>query len=152
MTAKRFTETLSTAISDFLLRNFLLRIFPILPSYILQEHLEEMRDIMKNIPKKKRFYIEESENQDTIFDDTADDDYYHLGNDTRDVKALCKLLNQLDDENKQLKSDLAKVIEQAKENDKFLRSDIRILENALWCPNCANDIKRLKELRKEFKQ
>lgn len=60
------------------------------------------------------------------------------------------LLNKLHEENKQLKSDLARVIEQASKNDKFLRSDIRTLENALWCPNCANDIKRLKELRKEF--
>ena len=59
-------------------------------------------------------------------------------------------IKELTKENKKLKSDLAIVIEQASKNDKFLRSDIRILENALWCPNCANDIKRLKELRKEF--
>ena len=68
-----------------------------------------------------------------------------------DAKEVCNLLNKLYDENKLLKSDLAVVIEQARKNDKFLRSDIRILENALWCPSCANDIKRLKELRREFK-
>lgn len=59
-------------------------------------------------------------------------------------------IKELSEENKQLKSDLARIIEQAKKNDEFCRSDIKILENALWCPNCANDIKRLKELRKEF--
>lgn len=71
------------------------------------------------------------------------------------VKILNKYENellQLKQENKRLKSDLARVIEQAKENDKSLRSDIKILENDLWCPNCANDLKRLKELRKEFKE
>ena len=45
----------------------------------------------------KRFTIEESENQDTIFDNEGPDDYYHLGNDTRDVKGICDLLNDQDE-------------------------------------------------------
>ena len=52
---------------------------------------------------EKRFEVETSENQDTIFDNECPDDYYHLGNDTRDVQALCKLLNELHEENQQLK-------------------------------------------------
>ena len=48
---------------------------------------------------EKRFELGKSENQDTIFDNEGPDDYYHLGNDTRDVKALCKLLNELHEEN-----------------------------------------------------
>lgn len=41
----------------------------------------------------KRFYVSESENQLTIYDNEGLDDYYHLGNDERDVKGICKLLN-----------------------------------------------------------
>ena len=52
---------------------------------------------------EKRFEVGTSENQDTIFDNEGPDDYYHLGNDTEDVKALCKLLNELHEENQQLK-------------------------------------------------
>ena len=51
---------------------------------------------------EKRFEVGTSEKQDTIFDNEGSDDYYHLGNDTRDVKALCKLLNGLHEENQQL--------------------------------------------------
>ena len=42
----------------------------------------------------KRFYVSESENQLTIYDNEGLDDYYHLGNDERDVKGICKLLNE----------------------------------------------------------
>ena len=52
---------------------------------------------------EKRFEVGTSENQDTIFDNEGPDDYYHLGNDTEDVQALCKLLNELQEENQQLK-------------------------------------------------
>ena len=52
---------------------------------------------------EKRFEVGTSENQDTIFDNEGPDDYYHLGNDTRDVNDLCKLLNELHEENQQLK-------------------------------------------------
>lgn len=58
----------------------------------------------------KRFRVEESENQDTIFDYDGIDDYYHLGNDTRDVMALCKLLNELHEENLELKKDNSRLV------------------------------------------
>ena len=52
--------------------------------------------------ENKRFTMEESEGQDTIYDNEGIDDYYHLGNDTRDVKALCDLLNEQDTKIKKL--------------------------------------------------
>ena len=51
----------------------------------------------------KRFYVSESENQLTIYDNEGLDDYYHLGNDERDVKGICDLLNGLQEENEALK-------------------------------------------------
>ena len=56
----------------------------------------------------------------------------------------------LEEENKQLKSTIAQLIEQNRKNNDLLLSDIRILEKALWCGGCENDYGRLKELRKEF--
>lgn len=56
----------------------------------------------------------------------------------------------LEEENKQLKSTIAQLIEQNRKNNDLLLSDIRILEKALWCGGCANDYGRLKELRKDF--
>ena len=58
----------------------------------------------------KRFTVERSENQDTIFDYDGVDDYYHLGNDTRDVIDLCKLLNELHEENLELKKDNSRLV------------------------------------------
>ncbi|MBP5423006.1 MAG: hypothetical protein J6Y78_11250 [Paludibacteraceae bacterium] len=43
---------------------------------------------------EKRFIVEESENQLIIYDNDGIDDYYHLGNDESDVKAICGLLNE----------------------------------------------------------
>ena len=63
---------------------------------------------------------------------------------------LLELLNELAEENEQLKSTIAQLIEQNRKNNDLLLSDIRILEKALWCGGCENDYKRLKELRKEF--
>lgn len=48
----------------------------------------------------ERFTVEESEKQLTIYDYNGLDDYYHLGNDTRDVKGICNLLNELHEENR----------------------------------------------------
>lgn len=59
-------------------------------------------------------------------------------------------VNTLIDENKELKSTIAQLIEQNRKNNDLLLSDIRILEKALWCSGCENDYGRLKELRKEF--
>ena len=99
--------------------------------------------------------------------------------DTRDeMEDLCLLLNELNDENEklkiflkavneelapanrdydileeeneELKSTIAQLIEQNRKNNDLLLSDIRILEKALWCSGCENDYGRLKELRKEF--
>ena len=56
----------------------------------------------------------------------------------------------LEEENKQLKSTIAQLIEQNRKNNDLLLSDIRILEKAVWCCGCENDYGRLKELRKEF--
>ena len=59
-------------------------------------------------------------------------------------------VGRLEEENKQLKSTIAKLIEENRKNNDLLLSDIRILEKALWCGGCENDYGRLKELRKEF--
>ena len=59
-------------------------------------------------------------------------------------------LIRLYEENEQLKSTIAQLIEQNRINNDLLLSDIRILEKALWCSGCENDYRRLKELRKEF--
>ena len=59
-------------------------------------------------------------------------------------------LNDLNDENEQLKTTISRLIEQNRKNNDLLVSDIRLLEKALWCPNCTRNIKRLKELKKEF--
>lgn len=63
---------------------------------------------------------------------------------------LLELLNELAEENEQLKSTIVQLIEQNRKNNDLLVSDIRILEKALWCGGCENDYRRLKELRKEF--
>ena len=59
-------------------------------------------------------------------------------------------LIRLYNENDELKSTIAQLIEQNRKNNDLLLSDIIILEKALWCDGCANDYERLKELRKEF--
>lgn len=77
----------------------------------------------------KRFYVSESENQLTIYDNEGLDDYYHLGNDERDVKGICDLLNQLHQENEHLiignknlmkkNEQLKKQLELRTESDKY---------------------------------
>ena len=94
---------------------------------------------------EKRFELGKSENQDTIFDNEGPDDYYHLGNDTKDVKALCKLLNELheenqlnklQEENKQLKKIIkenSKTINQSSEETQRLKTqNQRLKEGILW--------------------
>ena len=53
---------------------------------------------------KKRFEVETgAEGTYIIYDNQGpDENYYHVGNDERDVKALCELLNELSEENKRL--------------------------------------------------
>ena len=67
-----------------------------------------------------------------------------------DVTHSNQIINKLNDENEQLKTTISRLIEQNRKNNDLLVSDIRLLEKALWCPNCTRNIKRLKELKKEF--
>lgn len=56
---------------------------------------------------EKRFTIEESENQLIIFDNgVSDETYFHLGNDERDVKYVCDLLNEQSERIKSLEMEL----------------------------------------------
>ena len=58
----------------------------------------------------ERFTIEESENQLIIFDNgVSDETYFHLGNDERDVKYVCDLLNKQQNIISKLESDLQKI-------------------------------------------
>ena len=94
----------------------------------------------------KRFYVSESENQLTIYDNEGLDDYYHLGNDERDVKGICKLLN-----------------EQQKEIG-LLRLELDIHKHPLWntreaerklsevTNNLANEVKKNGLLNEEINQ
>ena len=71
-------------------------------------------------------------------------------NSEKNVKLCINKMNELAEENKELKSTIAQLIEQNRKNNDLLLSDIRILEKALWFKGCANNYGRLKELRKEF--
>ncbi|MBQ6345147.1 MAG: hypothetical protein IJI42_05540 [Methanobrevibacter sp.] len=65
---------------------------------------------------EKRFTIEESENQLIIFDNgISDETYFHLGNDERDVKYVCDLLNEQQDTIEQLEKDKAILKERLRE-------------------------------------
>jgi hypothetical protein len=85
------------------------------------------------------------------------DDYYHLGNDTKDVKALCTLLNELHEknklnelyeENKQLKHIIKEnskaLIELSEDNNQF-----QILVKSLKDENQKLKL-RLKDLGVEY--
>ena len=85
----------------------------------------------------------------------------YLSDENKKLKIFLRAVNEeldfanrdcdtLEEEIKQLKSTIAKLIEENRKNNDLLLSDIRILEKALWCSGCANDYGRLKELRKEF--
>ena len=98
---------------------------------------------------EKRFYIQCDEcNAWSVWEKDKDVVVFDLLK--CDAEVVCKALNELSDENKQLKSTIAQLIEQNRKNNDLLLSDIRILEKALWCSGCENDYGRLKELRKEF--
>ena len=71
-------------------------------------------------------------------------------NSEKNVKLCINKMNELAEENEELKSTIAQLIEQNRKNNDLLLSDIRILGKALWCGGCENDYGRLKELRKEF--
>ena len=93
--------------------------------------------------------------------DALIDEVNALYNEKEKLKIFLEALNEelsfankdydaLEEENKELKSTIAQLIEQNRKNNDLLQSDIRILEKALWCSGCENDYGRLKELRKEF--
>ena len=84
---------------------------------------------MMSEKRYKRFYVSESENQLTIYDNEGLDDYYHLGNDERDVKGICKLLNEQQDEINDLHQ----------ENANLLGDKIRSLEEF---ENFTNKLKK----------
>ena len=67
----------------------------------------------------------------------------------KEISRNCRIV-ELEEENEELKSTIAQLIEQNRKKNELLLSDIRILEKALWCSGCENDYGRLKELRKEF--
>ena len=96
------------------------------------------------------------ESADALIDKVND-----LYNENEKLKIFLRAVNEeldlanrdcdtLEEENKQLKSTIAKLIEENRKNNDLLLSDIKILEKALWCSGCENDYGRLKELRKEF--
>ena len=84
----------------------------------------------------------------------ANNEIDELKRENKELNKLCVKygfeVGRLEEENKQLKSTIAQLIEQNRKNNDLLLSDIRILEKALWCSGCANNYGRLKELRKEF--
>ena len=108
---------------------------------------------------EKRFKLRFSKLGNGMITDTQKGKHLYFDKKFLDVTLpkIYELLNELAEENKQLKSTIAKLkstivqlIEQNHKNNDLLLSDIRILEKALWCNGCANNYGRLKELRKEF--
>lgn len=74
---------------------------------------------------EKRFIVEESEHQLIVYDNDGLDDYYHLGNDERDVKGICDLLNGFHDDNLQLK----KLLQEAEDEiDRLKKSNQLLME------------------------
>ena len=90
------------------------------------------------------------EQQAEVIVNLLNEQYEQIERLKRDFRALDEVKCELADENEQLKSTIAQLIEQNRKNNDLLLSDIRILEKALWCSGCENDYGRLKELRKEF--
>lgn len=84
----------------------------------------------------------------------ANNEIDNLKRENKKLNELCVKygfeVGRLEEENEELKSTIAQLIEQNRKNNDLLLSDIRILEKALWCSGCENDYGRLKELRKEF--
>ena len=121
---------------------------------------------------EKRFTIEESENQLIIFDNgVSDETYFHLGNDERDVKYVCDLLNEqqehityLEDTNDNFRIKLIEDIEAMEQAEKKIgeqQATINRLEeeneqlkqsNDRFADTVAKQVSLLIELRKENEQ
>ena len=101
--------------------------------------------------REKRFTIEESENQLIIFDNgVSDETYFHLGNDERDVKYVCDLLNNQQDIIKKLQD----LCEQSDSENAKLRIENKKLKSKLKEKEederlYANEILELRETNKE---
>ena len=78
----------------------------------------------------KRFYVSESENQLTIYDNEGLDDYYHLGNDERDVEGICKLLNEQQSTIQSLKE----------ENEKLQQQNRKLYKCALYGKTIGDEL------------
>ena len=88
---------------------------------------------------EKRFTVETSENQLIIVDNEGPDDYYHLGCDERDVKGVCKMLNDLNKDNqeeiqafKNQSKELAQLIKTLFKENEELKQDNEFLKKALF--------------------
>ena len=101
---------------------------------------------------KKRFKLRLSKLGNGMITDTQKREDLYFDKEFLDVtlQKTNEWLNELAEENEELKSTIAQLIEQNRKNNDLLLSDIRILEKALWCSGCENDYGRLKELRKGF--
>lgn len=109
---------------------------------------------------EKRYFMKRWEGEYYIFDSNtiSESDFeekleyqdYRAFEDSMVGDEVVNRLNDLSEENEELKSTIAQLIEQNRKNNELLLSDIRILKKALWCSGCENDYGRLKELRKEF--
>ena len=87
----------------------------------------------------KRFTIEQSNKSLIIYDHNSIDDYYHVGNDERDILRLCDLLNelvteinQLKEENKQLRNDYSNC-------EKFRYRIFKSIDDAIEDEKCCNE-------------
>ena len=101
---------------------------------------------------KKRFKLRLSKLGNGMITDTQKREDLYFDKEFLDVtlQKTNEWLNELAEENEELKSTIAQLIEQNRKNNDLLLSDIRILEKALWCSGCENDYGRLRELRKGF--
>ena len=111
--------------------------------------------------EKKLEYQDYRAFEDSMMGDEVVNRLNELSEENEQLKIFLKAVNEeldlvnrdydtLEEEYDELKSTIAKLIEQNRKNNDLLLSDIRILEKALWCGGCENDYGRLKELRKEF--
>lgn len=107
--------------------------------YTHHSTLEPLVDELNKLHNKNEVLIQGILMKEEIINDLKDD-----------IKKCNIQCRKLGNENEQLKSTIAQLIEQNRKNNDLLLSDIRILEKALWCGGCENDCERLKELRREF--
>ena len=78
----------------------------------------------------ERFTIENgyynAKSRPMIYDDEGLDDYYFCG-DLKDFKDLCKLLNELDEENRKYKKVVNKILDDLPLNDNLRKTIIKML-------------------------